>query len=1448
MADDPTIGKLIIQMLLDDESYGEGLDDVKKKTKALGIDLSGLADMLNDLVVGAFKAATVATAGLAAASAYVGATFEQKMTTVATIAGATGAELESLTDKARELGATTNFSASEAADAMALLAGAGMDTNEVLTATSDALVLAGAGGTKLDTAAAALTSTLSQFSMQASESGRVADVFAASTAKSQFTVDDLAEAMKYGGTVGAGFKWSLEQTVAALAQFRDMGLSGAGAGTALRSAMVGATTDTKKNRDALEKYGLTMKDINPELHSFEEILTNVGLAGVSTTDAMVVFGSEAGAVVKSLADKFAAGESNYQEMLTTLETSSGVATTMFGQMTDTVMGRFQNLQSAVEEFLLTMYDQYSAPIRGLLEAIANVVNQVSVQIQGRSAEIQGSLADSIGWITDFLNANAAYIANTFADFIQYVADLTTEIRHVVAVLDDMLPILDDLILTMGLLWVTTKVAAFAAVIGDVVSAFAAAGWSVKGFMVILTEATGGIYALVAGIGTLLAGLVYLANRYLEAASAAGKLKAAQDALTAKTAAADDARVAVLEKILSTQQEAAQHELDTSDKLSAARKTELQTIIGLSAATAAQAEAEGKLVVVRGQLRSVGSIVDELDPETMNEFDKGVQSLKTSAGAAAVKATELKEAIAKANEAIANGGVDGSKTVQVLLHGADSAVDSVVAAQVQLAELQSQSAEYTARAKALEQERTKAVTGMREDELRNIQSTEKGKLSAAESALGASGKKEKEYVDKVAELHQRLNDKLNDVGTDKADSMKLEMERELRDTTAAYAEQIKAAGNNAEEVKRLEKQLVIDKLIIRTTYQRKQETEDQKAREATAEKEAAEAKRVAGIVAGIEQQSMTASQKLAIEKAEVLAGIDDKYGAEKLRIAAGYDKAITEAQAEETAEQARLAEQATGRWIDGFVRVGRAVSSAMSAVSSAMKGAVQVARDFVSFLADGLEQLTGFAFSLRDAVESVVDAMSTARKNAQQMALPGGGTASITGPMADVGVASGVVVNAAVDAAITFVETAVAAIPLLITALVDALPQLIDALVSAIPDVITALIDALPSIIQMLIAQVPRVMTALAENLPALIQAVVSEIPKVIDAILPQLGPLLDALVQIADTVILGVIASAPDLVIGIIDMIPQLVAGIMAKLPEIITGLVEGVSDIVTELIDQLPNIIGAILEQLPNIVIALVTSLVESIPGIVLAFVEAVPKIIAALINARTKIIGALISTLPKLITALIALIPDLIVAVVDALPILLPAIVSMIPDIITEVIKALPAIVSALFTAFFVELPQRLPEMAVEIGKALLMAIVNSFESLVASISALFKAAWDALVKIFGKDKDSGSAYAGIDYVPATMRLTVHPGEAVVPASRNASGRGNRSDPAMAGGSGGSGNGGGGGGPQELAVLINGRVIERAIFDTMAQGGGNKLTRFTRAASGVRAGLDRGRFNHWK
>jgi hypothetical protein len=254
-----------------------------------------------------------------------------------------------------------------------------------------------------------------------------------------------------------------------------------------------------------------------------------------------------------------------------------------------------------------------------------------------------------------------------------------------------------------------------------------------------------------------------------------------------------------------------------------------------------------------------------------------------------------------------------------------------------------------------------------------------------------------------------------------------------------------------------------------------------------------------------------------------------------------------------------------------------------------------------------------------------------------------------------------------------------------------------------------------------------------------------------------------------------------------------------------------------------------------------LISTLAEAIPGLVTVIVDSLPGIINALILAIPGIVTALVGAIPELLIAVIQGVPSIVFALVQALPTLLGAILGMIPSILGEVIIGLPQIAVAMV--------KEIPRMAMKFIESITGAVGQFGEAFVESISGgitkLFKKGGlgDVVDGIFGGK--GGGAYSGIEYVPATMRMTLHKGEAVVDASRNAA--------RVQGGPGTAGAyqeglaGGGGGSPIELAVLVDGQVMDGALISAANKGRAPGIQRMIRTASGVQVGFDRGRYSPW-
>lgn len=1421
--------------ILSDRASQIKFEGASTSAKGLIEDMKGVAGVVGDVVTRGLQAATLAATGLAAASAVVGAAFEQRMRQVGVIAGSNAEQMAALTEEARRLGATTAFSASDAADAMQVLASAGLKTEEIIAATGKAMVLAGAGGTGLAQASSIVASTLAQFSLKADEAGRIADVFAQATADSQFSVGDLGEALKYGGPVAASFGLSLEETVAVMAQFRDLGLEGSMAGTALRSAFSQASQQTKTNSDTLAKYGLTLADVNPQLHGFSEILKTVGEKGMAASDAMVVFGVEAGGAVATLAEQAALGSTKLDDMTTSLlgtAAAGGTAQAMYEDMQKTVAGAFAELQSAGEEVLLTLYAQYGSALGDLLGSVTDFVNKVAVAIAERSGDIQSSLGTALHVIGVYLDEHGDELAQTFADGVAAVAQFTIGLANVATDLAGLVPILDDLAILFGTIWAASKVAAFASALSNVVSVISAAQMGVKALAVEMTVATGGTFALVVAIGTLAAGLYLLIDRYLTAKDAAEQLKSAQDALAGKRATEDAARVAALDAVLERQQAAiggTEQELAASGKLTAAKKAELDILRDMTAESAARLEAEGKLVEVGGQLRTVASLVEDANlynvADGYNAIEGRIKSLKTSAASTKGDIDDLTTALAQARKVQEVSGSDAQ--VAQVLRNTGLEVNTLAEAEAMLADLQARRKEATRQAVALENERGRVVGEVLKTEEQSVKDSEAEKLRARGETASLSAKAEKEYTDQTRDIRFKLQQELAGMEGILTDQIKVEMEARRREITQSYADQIEKAKGNSAEIQRLvadrEAALTdLEEIEARKRAAVRAEREQQHADDVKAQRQKLQDK-----ILAMEREGEQESVRLEREKAAAMSGIADANADLIFKIAEQYDKKIEAARAKELEAAQKDADALAQRHRDNAAKVAKAVVSAFSTaaqtVGQAMSGIYSILDGLVSKVLSLFETLTGFSFNLASLVDDVASAQSTAADEGTTLSTSDAASQVIGGLFSD---ASALLALFA-EAAPVILKGLGAGLPALIAQFVEAVPTLLAAVLAEVPTIVGAVADALPSIVSMVVAALPDIANALLDVVDMVVPAVVAALPA-----------LLDGLISVAADLVLAVVQRLPDIVDGLLSLLPDLIRGVLAALPALIKAIIASAADIVVGLIKALPDLITAILDALPDILVALIEGVVEALPALVEALIEAVPAVVLALIGAVPDIIGAVLGQLPSIITMLIGMIPDIIVGIANALPELIPALVSMSGEIAAALVQAIPEIATALFWAL-VDLVKSVPDLALSIGSALVDAVKGAFDALVDAFTDILSAAWDALTSLFDSgDSDRKSRTA------STARTAMGPLvdlATVAPIRVQAEPVQARTEerPRPAAGTTGQGS------TARVQVVLNGRTIQDVLAVSDARG--ETTTRSARSSGGAQVGVSRGRFNRY-
>jgi TP901 family phage tail tape measure protein len=360
-----------------------------------GSGIAGFGMLLNP-VVGAVGLA----AGLMGAQVLgVGMAFEASMQNVAAVSGATGQELSQLSDLAREMGATTQFSASEAADALGYLSMAGFSVQESMDSLPGVLNLAAAGGLDLAEAADIASNVLSGFGLKVNQLGRLNDVLAKASSSANTNVQQLGAAFQYVGPVASAAGMSLEETAATLGMMADAGIQGEQGGTALRGALSRLLQPTKAVQDKLDALGVTIDDGTGKMRPFADIMGDLEGAGADVSDMLTIFGVEAGPAMLAVLER---GAGDLRTFTGELENAEGAAAEMAAIKMEGLAGQVKGARSAIEGLWLAIGDM------GVLSGAASLVGVFTGAIRG----LTGFLEEHSETITSVLG-----VVGTFAGIV-----------------------------------------------------------------------------------------------------------------------------------------------------------------------------------------------------------------------------------------------------------------------------------------------------------------------------------------------------------------------------------------------------------------------------------------------------------------------------------------------------------------------------------------------------------------------------------------------------------------------------------------------------------------------------------------------------------------------------------------------------------------------------------------------------------------------------------------------------------------------------------------------------------------------------------------------------------------------------------------------------------------------------------------------------------------------
>lgn len=384
------------------------------------VDVRGDTRLLkSDIGSAAAAGIAVAIAGLGVAAVRESTQFNKAISGVGAVANATAADLETLRKAALKAGADTAFSASEAAQAEAELAKAGLSTSDILGgALAGSLDLAAAGQLGLADAATITAQALNTFNLEGSETSHVADVLAAGANKSAADVGQLGQALAQGGLVAKQTGLTLEDTVGVLALFADNALVGSDAGTSLKTALQRLVPQSAEAASAMEGLGLSFFDASGNFVGIQETAQRLqdALGGLSTEQRQAalttLFGADAIRSASLLYEAGAAGVAEYTDAVN----DSGAAQRMAATQLDNLAGDLEAFKGSVETLFIGLGSSADSGLREIVQSGTEMVNGLSSVLDSPVFDaITRNITETLTDVAGAVSGISGDIGGAFAD-------------------------------------------------------------------------------------------------------------------------------------------------------------------------------------------------------------------------------------------------------------------------------------------------------------------------------------------------------------------------------------------------------------------------------------------------------------------------------------------------------------------------------------------------------------------------------------------------------------------------------------------------------------------------------------------------------------------------------------------------------------------------------------------------------------------------------------------------------------------------------------------------------------------------------------------------------------------------------------------------------------------------------------------------------------------------
>lgn len=358
------------------------IDVAGQKMEAVGNSIAGAGKKMMGV--------TTVIGGVGVAAVKTAADFDSAMSQVAAVSSATGKDFDALRNKAREMGAKTKFSATEAAEAMNYMAMAGWKTEDMLDGIEGVMNLAAASGEDLATTSDIVTDALTAFGLSAKDSGHFADILAAASSNANTNVSMMGETFKYCAPIAGALGFSAEDTAEAIGLMANAGIKSSQAGTALRTIMNNLAGDVKISGKAIGDVTIATTNADGSMRDLSDILSDCRSAFRNLTE------SEKAQAAESLVGKNAmsgflalmnAGQGDIDKLSSAIDNCDGSAEKMATTMQDNLAGQLTILKSQLQELAISFGDILMPAIRSIVSKLQGFVDKLNGMDEGTKRTI-----------------------------------------------------------------------------------------------------------------------------------------------------------------------------------------------------------------------------------------------------------------------------------------------------------------------------------------------------------------------------------------------------------------------------------------------------------------------------------------------------------------------------------------------------------------------------------------------------------------------------------------------------------------------------------------------------------------------------------------------------------------------------------------------------------------------------------------------------------------------------------------------------------------------------------------------------------------------------------------------------------------------------------------------------------------------------------------------------